>query len=191
MSVDDALKYIISMGVVAPPPLPAPPPSIPGGPTESINAPVGQACSVFQNKRTHHANSILRPRLRRLSRPDRHPLRLGPSPARPRRRDLHRPARPRRPRAGRLRSRPGRDVPGGRVRPQRVRPEDHRQGPPPPRRHRERRPCPGEIEVLCHDIEVLNASATPPFQLDDENLSETTRRPTASSTCVARRCRRT
>ncbi len=33
----------------------------------------------------------------------------------------------------------------------------------------------GEIEVLCHEIEVLNASVTPPFQLDDENLSETTR----------------
>ena len=33
----------------------------------------------------------------------------------------------------------------------------------------------GEIEVLCHDIEVLNASATPPFQIDDDNLSETTR----------------
>ncbi|MCB1937848.1 MAG: aspartate--tRNA ligase [Rhodocyclaceae bacterium] len=33
----------------------------------------------------------------------------------------------------------------------------------------------GEIEVLCHDIEVLNPSATPPFQLDDDNLSETTR----------------
>ncbi|MBL8446909.1 MAG: aspartate--tRNA ligase [Zoogloeaceae bacterium] len=33
----------------------------------------------------------------------------------------------------------------------------------------------GQIEVLCHDIEVLNASATPPFQIDDDNLSETTR----------------
>ncbi|HRP75877.1 MAG TPA: aspartate--tRNA ligase [Rhodocyclaceae bacterium] len=33
----------------------------------------------------------------------------------------------------------------------------------------------GEIEVLCHEIEVLNASATPPFQLDDENLSENVR----------------
>ncbi len=33
----------------------------------------------------------------------------------------------------------------------------------------------GEIEVLCHEIEVLNPSVTPPFQLDDENLSETTR----------------
>ncbi|GHU07998.1 aspartate--tRNA(Asp/Asn) ligase [Betaproteobacteria bacterium] len=33
----------------------------------------------------------------------------------------------------------------------------------------------GEIEVLCHDIEILNASAPPPFQLDDENLSETVR----------------
>ena len=33
----------------------------------------------------------------------------------------------------------------------------------------------GEIEILCQDIEVLNASVTPPFQLDDDNLSETTR----------------
>ena len=33
----------------------------------------------------------------------------------------------------------------------------------------------GEIEVLAHDIEILNASPTPPFQLDDENLSETVR----------------
>ena len=33
----------------------------------------------------------------------------------------------------------------------------------------------GEIEVLAHEIEVLNPSVTPPFQLDDDNLSETTR----------------
>lgn len=33
----------------------------------------------------------------------------------------------------------------------------------------------GEIEVLCRDLEILNASVTPPFQLDDDNLSETTR----------------
>ena len=33
----------------------------------------------------------------------------------------------------------------------------------------------GQIEVLCHELEILNASVTPPFQLDDENLSETTR----------------
>jgi aspartyl-tRNA synthetase len=33
----------------------------------------------------------------------------------------------------------------------------------------------GEVELLAHDIEILNASATPPFQLDDENLSETVR----------------
>ena len=33
----------------------------------------------------------------------------------------------------------------------------------------------GEIEVLCHDIEVLNTAVTPPFQLDDENLSENVR----------------
>jgi aspartyl-tRNA synthetase len=33
----------------------------------------------------------------------------------------------------------------------------------------------GKIEVLCHELTVLNASVTPPFQIDDENLSETTR----------------
>jgi aspartyl-tRNA synthetase len=33
----------------------------------------------------------------------------------------------------------------------------------------------GKIEVLCHALEVLNASVTPPFQLDDDNLSETVR----------------
>ena len=34
----------------------------------------------------------------------------------------------------------------------------------------------GAIEVLAHEIEILNASATPPFPLDDsENLSETVR----------------
>ena len=33
----------------------------------------------------------------------------------------------------------------------------------------------GKVEVLCHQIEVLNPSVTPPFQLDDENLSETVR----------------
>ncbi len=33
----------------------------------------------------------------------------------------------------------------------------------------------GKIEVLCHELNVLNPSVTPPFQLDDENLSETTR----------------
>ena len=33
----------------------------------------------------------------------------------------------------------------------------------------------GGIEVLCHDIEVLNASVTPPFQVDEEHLSETVR----------------
>ncbi len=33
----------------------------------------------------------------------------------------------------------------------------------------------GRIEVFCEKLEVLNPSVTPPFQLDDEHLSETTR----------------
>jgi aspartyl-tRNA synthetase len=33
----------------------------------------------------------------------------------------------------------------------------------------------GEIEVLAHEVEILNAAQTPPLQLDDENLSETVR----------------
>jgi aspartyl-tRNA synthetase len=33
----------------------------------------------------------------------------------------------------------------------------------------------GEIEVLAHEIEILNTALTPPFQLDDENLSEMVR----------------
>ena len=33
----------------------------------------------------------------------------------------------------------------------------------------------GKIEVLCHELNVLNPSVTPPFQMDDDNLSETTR----------------
>ena len=33
----------------------------------------------------------------------------------------------------------------------------------------------GEIEVLAHEVEILNPSVPPPFQLDDENLNENTR----------------
>ena len=33
----------------------------------------------------------------------------------------------------------------------------------------------GGIEVLCHEIEVLNAAVTPPFQVDEEHLSENVR----------------
>ncbi len=33
----------------------------------------------------------------------------------------------------------------------------------------------GKIEVLCHELTVLNPSVTPPFTMDDDNLSETTR----------------
>src|SRR5207302_1974056 len=33
----------------------------------------------------------------------------------------------------------------------------------------------GEVEVLAHDIEILSQSVTPPFSLDEDNLSETVR----------------
>ena len=33
----------------------------------------------------------------------------------------------------------------------------------------------GQVEVLCHELVILNASVTPPFRLDDDNLYETTR----------------
>ncbi len=33
----------------------------------------------------------------------------------------------------------------------------------------------GGVELLCQELEILNKSETPPFHLDDENLSETTR----------------
>ena len=33
----------------------------------------------------------------------------------------------------------------------------------------------GKVEMLCHELTILNASVTPPFQIEDENLSETTR----------------
>jgi len=33
----------------------------------------------------------------------------------------------------------------------------------------------GEIEVLAHEIEILNPSATPPFMMDDEQISEEVR----------------
>jgi aspartyl-tRNA synthetase len=33
----------------------------------------------------------------------------------------------------------------------------------------------GQVEVVAQDIEILNPSITPPFQLDDENLSENVR----------------
>jgi aspartyl-tRNA synthetase len=33
----------------------------------------------------------------------------------------------------------------------------------------------GEIEILAHELEVLNSSLTPPFMMDDESISETVR----------------
>ena len=98
MTVDEALKYIVSMGVVAPEHIekkyhrrikPA---------LSSNNAP--QQCDGAAGQETETGNyyvnaySLLRPRHRGAARPDRQPVRLGSPSPRPRRRDFHRPARP-------------------------------------------------------------------------------------------------
>jgi aspartyl-tRNA synthetase len=33
----------------------------------------------------------------------------------------------------------------------------------------------GEVELVAHEVEILNPSVTPPFQIDEDNLSETVR----------------
>src|ERR1044071_4627449 len=35
----------------------------------------------------------------------------------------------------------------------------------------------GEVELVAQEVEILNASATPPFQMDEDNLSEEVRLP--------------
>ena len=78
--------------------------------------------------------------------------------------------------AGGLRPGPRRDLRDGRAPAQRVR---RRRSPASCARVRKAPSTPnlvsGAVEVLAHEIEILNASLTPPFQLDDENLSETVR----------------
>ena len=50
----------------------------------------------------------------------------------------------------------------------------------------------GEIEVLAGEIEMLNPSLTPPFMMDDDQICrKTSASNTAFSTCAGRRCRRT
>ena len=87
-----------------------------------------------------HAFPLLRSRDRSPARPNRHPVRLGQPPARPRRRDLHRPARPRRLRAGGVRPRPRRHLRHRREPAQRVLRAGHGPGARAPRRHGQRQP---------------------------------------------------
>jgi hypothetical protein len=156
MTVDEALKYIISMGVVAPP-------HTPESSTNTLNQRKVSCVPIT-------ADNSMPPSTARSS-----PLRLGASSPRPRRRHLHRPARPRRSGPGRLRPGSRRDVRDRRIGPQRVLPEDHRQGAPRPAGTTNANLASGEIEILCHEIEVLNPAVTPPFQLDEDNLSENVR----------------
>jgi hypothetical protein len=87
-----------------------------------------------------HAYSLLRSRDRSPDGPDRHPVRLGQPPPRPRRRDLRRRARPRRLRAGGVRPRPRHDLRRGRRPAQRVLRADQGPGARAPRRHDQRQP---------------------------------------------------
>ena len=126
MTVDDALKYIISMGVAEPAPRTAPAREHPlrdrpqyAAVAENVgDGAVADAtprdseihqrhwrARAYARALDTHENRILRQHRHPIPRQDRHALRLGPSPARPRRRDLHRPSRPRGPRASRVRSR--------------------------------------------------------------------------------------
>ena len=111
MSVDDALKYVISMGVVAP-----------SNTVTEDDAPLlaARPSTKVSDVFPENAYDLLRSRHRSPAGPDHHPVRLGEPPARPRRRDLRGPARPRRLRAGRVRPGSRRDFQGGRGPAQRV-----------------------------------------------------------------------
>jgi hypothetical protein len=127
MSVDAALKAIVSMGVVATPMKPE---------HRQLRRATDFNLRIFQ-----HAYPLLRRRQRRPHRPDRQPVRLGPSPARPWRRDLHRPARP----EGTVQVVIDPDTPEAfklAEDTRRIRPARGRQGARPSRRHRESRTCP-------------------------------------------------
>ena len=127
ISVDVALKSIISMGVV---------PSR-RSTSDCPNPICNPSLLIFPKTESNYANSLLRTTQRFQPRPDRHPVRLGTSPPRPRRGDFHRPARPRRTGAGGVRSRSRRDVRHRRIGAQRIRVEGHRPCAPPPGRHRQ------------------------------------------------------
>ena len=103
-------------------------------------------------------------------------VRLGASPPRPRRRHLHRPARPRGPGAGGVRSRPRRGLRAGREDPQRVLHPHRRPGASPPRRHRQPpTSSPARSRCCARSSRSSTPRSSPPFQLDDEDLSEITR----------------
>ena len=100
-------------------------------------------------------------------------LRLGASPPRPRWRHLRRPARSRRPAAGRVRPRSPGDLRRSRAHPQRVRARGERAGcaSGPKGTINPNMPT-GQVEVLAHELEVLNRSETPPFHHDEQANEE-------------------
>jgi aspartyl-tRNA synthetase len=49
----------------------------------------------------------------------------------------------------------------------------------------------GAVEVLAAELEILNASMTPPFQMDEEHIRRRCAWSTAFSICGARKCRKT
>ena len=124
---------------------------------------------------------MARPQGRRAAHGARRPApdarRLGRTPPRPRRPRLHRPARPQRARSARDQPRARARGRGGRAR------ESATSSSSAPRARSLRRapeavnpnlPT-GEVELQVDELEIVSRSEPLPFQLDEENVEETTR----------------
>ena len=133
------------------------------------------------------ADPRLRRAHRRARRRRRDPLRLGRQPPGPRRRHVHRPARPRGRRAGRV---PSRRTPRARGRA-----ATRRRGRRPRHRHRPHAPGRDDQPAAVHrrdrggrdSLELLSEAETPPFPIEDRiEAGRSSACATATSTCAPR-----